>query len=263
VSRKDVWAYVRYALGEVLLIVAGILLALQINNWNEERIEQKEIREYALNLSDAIDADMKMLGPVEMQIKAIMRQSEEAANYLRNRAVDEMSNAELFFLTNTTGYRPYTWNRAALEQLKASGGLRKMQNTLLVQRISDYDALAQHLDQDYQEDEGSARAIWHLVNELIDQNYPLDGLYELLLWEDGFTDSDIERRLTKFRETELFKELKNMNRSLLSQDIAKFRQLANLNRDYSENVRARPDIELPRLREFAREIQSLINDDYR
>ena len=219
-SRKDVWAYVRYALGEVLLIVAGILLALQINNWNEERIEKKEIREYALNLSDAIDADMKMLGPVEMQIKAIMRQSEEAANYLRNRTVDEMSNAELFFLTHTTGYRPYTWNRAALEQLKASGGLRKMQNTLLVQRISDYDALAQHLDQDYQEDEGSARAIWHLVNELIDQNYPLDGLYELLLCEDGVTDSDIERRLTKFRETELFKELKNMNRSLRSQDSA-------------------------------------------
>ena len=100
-SSKDTGAYWRYALGETLLIVVGILLALQINNWNELRTEQKAIREYAPNLSDAIDADMKMLSPMEMQIRAIIRQSEDVAKYLRNRSVDDMSNAELFYLTNT------------------------------------------------------------------------------------------------------------------------------------------------------------------
>jgi len=29
--------YIRYAIGEILLVVIGILIALQINNWNEER----------------------------------------------------------------------------------------------------------------------------------------------------------------------------------------------------------------------------------
>jgi hypothetical protein len=263
VSGNGSRTYWRYALGETLLIVVGILLALQINNWNEERIEQNAIREFALNLSDAIKADMEMLGPVEMQIKATMRQSEELANYLRDRSVEEMSNLELFFLTNITGYRPYGWNRAALEQLKASGGLRQMKNTRMSRYISDYDALTQHLDQDYQEDEESARAIWRLVNELIDQNYPLKGLYELLEWEDGFTDEYIERRLTGLRETEVFRKLAELQRPLLSQDLAQFRQLANLNRDYAEAIRPRTEIELPRLREFAREIQSLIDEEYR
>ena len=29
--------YLKYAIGEVILVVIGILIALQINNWNEER----------------------------------------------------------------------------------------------------------------------------------------------------------------------------------------------------------------------------------
>jgi hypothetical protein len=29
--------YLKYAIGEVILVMIGILLALQINNWNEER----------------------------------------------------------------------------------------------------------------------------------------------------------------------------------------------------------------------------------
>ena len=29
--------YLRYAIGEIMLVVIGILIAVQINNWNEER----------------------------------------------------------------------------------------------------------------------------------------------------------------------------------------------------------------------------------
>ena len=31
--------YIKYAIGEIVLVVIGILIALQINNWNEERKE--------------------------------------------------------------------------------------------------------------------------------------------------------------------------------------------------------------------------------
>ncbi len=37
--------YMRYAIGEIILVVAGILIALQANNWNEGQKEKKiEIR---------------------------------------------------------------------------------------------------------------------------------------------------------------------------------------------------------------------------
>jgi hypothetical protein len=59
-------------MGEIVLVVIGILIALQINNWNEERIEQRQIRAYALNLVADIKRDMVMIEPVDLQIRRLM-----------------------------------------------------------------------------------------------------------------------------------------------------------------------------------------------
>jgi len=36
--------YMRYAIGEIFLVVIGILIALQINNWNENRLNNKALK---------------------------------------------------------------------------------------------------------------------------------------------------------------------------------------------------------------------------
>ncbi len=36
--------YIKYAIGEILLVMIGILLALQVNNWNEERKKSKQLK---------------------------------------------------------------------------------------------------------------------------------------------------------------------------------------------------------------------------
>lgn len=43
--------YFKYAIGEILLVVIGIIIALQINNWNEDRkekLKEEEILSYAI-----------------------------------------------------------------------------------------------------------------------------------------------------------------------------------------------------------------------
>ncbi|MDF0717404.1 DUF6090 family protein [Muricauda sp. 334s03] len=42
--------YLLYALGEIILVVIGILLALQINNWNEHRKEETSKKKLMLNI---------------------------------------------------------------------------------------------------------------------------------------------------------------------------------------------------------------------
>lgn len=54
-AENNVAKYLRYAIGEVMLVVIGILIALQINNWNEQsktsKLEIKILKELQSNLT--------------------------------------------------------------------------------------------------------------------------------------------------------------------------------------------------------------------
>ena len=46
--------YVNYAIGEIILVVIGILIAVQLNNWNQERIRNAEFEV----LLDKVEEDL-------------------------------------------------------------------------------------------------------------------------------------------------------------------------------------------------------------
>ena len=53
--------YFLYAIGEILLVMIGILLALQVNNWNEERAKRQNVNVQLQNLSLAVKENIRML----------------------------------------------------------------------------------------------------------------------------------------------------------------------------------------------------------
>ena len=53
--------YFVYAVGEILLVVIGILIALQVNNWNEERNQRQVELKYFYNLKNDLLADNESL----------------------------------------------------------------------------------------------------------------------------------------------------------------------------------------------------------
>ena len=53
--------YARYAIGEILLVVVGILIAVQVNTWNEERKERQVELKYFYNLKNDLLADLQLL----------------------------------------------------------------------------------------------------------------------------------------------------------------------------------------------------------
>ena len=53
--------YLAYAIGEIILVVLGILIALQINEWNNQRIENQEEAKTYQNIRRQIEDDQKAL----------------------------------------------------------------------------------------------------------------------------------------------------------------------------------------------------------
>jgi uncharacterized membrane protein YgaE (UPF0421/DUF939 family) len=53
--------YLLYAIGEILLVVIGILIALQVNNWNEERKNDKKVAKYTEGLIADLKKDRRLV----------------------------------------------------------------------------------------------------------------------------------------------------------------------------------------------------------
>lgn len=79
IKENRVSKYLLYAIGEIVLVVIGILIALQINNWNEQRKLQGEVASiYAIVKSDlqsdikSIDEVLAVMLPKDTILKRIM-----------------------------------------------------------------------------------------------------------------------------------------------------------------------------------------------
>ena len=142
-SEERYSVYLLYASGEVMLVVLGILLALQIDNWNDERqlrqLETKYLREIRNNLQlDLSDIDHS-LEFTEWRI----RSNSIVLQFLENRWPyhDSLS----YHLSQLQGSLHFTPHTNAIEGLKFEG-INILRNDSLRNTITDlYDYLYGHI----------------------------------------------------------------------------------------------------------------------
>jgi hypothetical protein len=61
--------YFKYAIGEIILVVIGILIAVQINNWNQNRKSEIQKRSYIESFIGDLKTDLKNIEAKENYIK--------------------------------------------------------------------------------------------------------------------------------------------------------------------------------------------------
>ena len=144
--------YLLYAVGEIILVVIGILLALQINNWNTERLEQDQMQEFASAMIQDLRADIHETELRQRQMKKIIKRMDSARTLINQSKISNLQNIDLLCLTWNLYYRPFQWKRKTMEQLKSSASLRFIRNDTLLELIGEYDSFTQHLDEDFQGD---------------------------------------------------------------------------------------------------------------
>ena len=129
--------YLVYAVGEIVLVVIGILIALQINNWNEGRKELNYQDEVLNEINRALEDDiqryrenLEILGQVDIGISEIVQMLEIDPE---DMVVDDFYNAA----NKTVLDISFDYNSGPYEGLK-SAGLEKIQNPRLRSSIIKY-----------------------------------------------------------------------------------------------------------------------------
>lgn len=104
--------YFKYAIGEIVLVVIGILIALQVNNWNEERkediLQQKILHEIARNIDlDLVEIrhDISLMDSVNSACQRILNHLEHLPEPSYEFNYDMATiRANPHFDPNTSGY---------------------------------------------------------------------------------------------------------------------------------------------------------------
>ena len=126
--------YLKYAIGEIVLVVIGILIALQVNNWNQERIgKSKEIeilKDFQVGLLNDIE-EMNLVFSHYQRSKASIN---KILNHLENDLPYTDSLKYDFFNTNLIRESGGLSN-SVFENLKSTGfdliSNKKIRNTII------------------------------------------------------------------------------------------------------------------------------------
>jgi hypothetical protein len=131
--------YFKYAIGEIVLVVIGILIALQINNWNEERKDKSRIRTNLYSISEDIQEDIQLF---QNTFNSLHRQNFAARNIVpimesENKLIQDSLKFILDFNTLTTTpiitKRNNTW-----DYLNSSGAISEFPDAKLLKMLQDY-----------------------------------------------------------------------------------------------------------------------------
>lgn len=112
--------YLLYAIGEIMLVVIGILIALQINNWNEDQKSDKKQAEILGMLKESLDSDLKKFEIVTNYYARSKNSIEIILNHLQNNLEYTDSLAPHFF-NSTLIWEQSTFTNGVYETLKSSG----------------------------------------------------------------------------------------------------------------------------------------------
>lgn len=214
-SENSFSKYLLYALGEILLVVIGILIALQINNWNQQIMSQKTEKVILNRLIQDLAEDMTRFNYLDssyiekrnknVAFRALITQEKITDEDLREIANFWGANAE-YINPQTTTY----------EEMVNSGKIYDISNNQLVNQISEYYKTMSRIE-DITNKEGNQYHVvwngtdlinfWYLKNltndlprlrkigrQLLDRDGPyFKHLINIVGWGNGMTIRNINR----------------------------------------------------------------------
>lgn len=130
--------YFKYAIGEIVLVVIGILIALQINNWNENQKEKKLEKAVLKNLAQENKANLASLNQLMTTVSncydanlVLMELFNKDDTFLSTQNVDSL-------LFNSLEFDRFSPSENVLQELLSSGKLDIIESDNLKNALFDW-----------------------------------------------------------------------------------------------------------------------------
>lgn len=126
--------YLKYAIGEIALVVIGILLALKVNNWNERQKMDSQFKNSVENLYNSIASDVENFQIGQQEVK----NKEELITKVINSPMDAITRGSIqntYYFTSKE--KPYSSETSFyLNNLKADPN--NIKQTEILKEITNY-----------------------------------------------------------------------------------------------------------------------------
>ncbi|MCS5491322.1 DUF6090 family protein [Algoriphagus limi] len=137
-EQNKVRRYILYAIGEIFLVVIGILIALQVNNWNENRKNQEKEQKLLKALLQEFESNWEILNKVITLNDSIIQKSLKLGDYTgpilpKSSSEKELSDLMVGVFKMEARYLP---NQGTIEEIINSGSLSVFSDPALRKAIS-------------------------------------------------------------------------------------------------------------------------------
>lgn len=120
--------YFKYAIGEIVLVVIGILIALQINNWNEERKANRQEIQLLLNLRSEFKDNLENLDSVAIEVDNVINSLELVFDQFSPNQTNKSLDSLDIWLSNALQSPNWKPSEYLLNSLNSSGKIADLNN---------------------------------------------------------------------------------------------------------------------------------------
>ena len=134
IKERNLKRYLLYALGEILLVMIGISLAFQVNNWNDNRIKKEAETRYYENIKEQIVDDKALIQSEMKYNNHYMAQFKYANEILEVNDRSKMDTLGLIAI-NLTNYSDFDRRGNIYETMVNSGEIQLLRNHKIVNAV--------------------------------------------------------------------------------------------------------------------------------
>jgi len=137
--------YLLYAIGEILLVMIGISLAFQLDNWNENRVKQNEEISFYENIKEQIIDDKELIAS-QVEYNNYYRAQYEYANELIKANDRSKLDTLGIIIRNLTKYSDFDKEGNIYETMVNSGQIKLLHNHEIVNGIRELEELYHYVN---------------------------------------------------------------------------------------------------------------------